>query len=410
MLEESSSTITAAAEEQQEIQTSDQDSFSMRPKVPVSYEGLPVGEQDGRLQRIRKFRFEFGPSKKDVLNFTNQLAVMIRAGISLPDALQSIAEQMDNQKFKTIIVDLKNQIEGGQSFSQALSGHPDIFGNLYIHMVGAAEVSGSLSEMLQKLAEYLDHEAETSSQVKSACVYPAIIAIMAVLVTIFLLVFVLPRFTAVFAGKEQLLPAPTKALMATSAFLRGYWYLLIPVVLGGFWGFWHFIHTNVGRVWWDKMKLIVPLIKTLCRCLYITRGLHTMSVLSKAGVPILNTISITAHVSGNIFYKEMWLGVCEDVRQGRKIADSLQDAVKGRYGLIPSSVVQMIRSGEDSGTMSTVLRDISVYYARELKTVIKTVTSMIEPIMIVLMGVLVGFIAMSIILPIFKMSSLVAGG
>jgi type IV pilus assembly protein PilC len=410
MLEESSSTITAAAEEQQEIQPSGRDSFSMRPKVPVPSEDLPVGEQDGRLQRIRKFRFEFGPSKKDVLNFTNQLAVMIRAGISLPDALQSIAEQMDHQKFKAIIVDLKNQIEGGQSFSQALSGHPDIFGNLYIHMVGAAEVSGSLSEMLQKLAEYLDHEAETSSQVKSACVYPAIIAIMAVLVTIFLLVFVLPRFTAVFAGKEQLLPAPTKALMATSAFLRDYWYLLIPLVLGGFWGFWHFIHTNVGRVWWDKMKLVVPLIKTLCRCLYITRGLHTMSVLSKAGVPILNTISITAHVSGNIFYKEMWLGVCEDVRQGRKIADSLQNAVRGRYGLIPSSVVQMIRSGEDSGTMSTVLKDISVYYARELRTVIKTVTSMIEPIMIVLMGILVGFIAMSIILPIFKMSSLVAGG
>ena len=134
-----------------------------------------------------------------------------------------------------------------------------------------------------------------------------------------------------------------------------------------------------------------------------------MSVLSRAGVPILNTISITAHISGNILYKEMWLSVYEDVRQGRKIADSLQQTVKGRSGLMPSNVVQMIRSGEDSGTMSTVLKDISEYYARELKTVIKTVTSMIEPIMIVLMGVLVGFIAMSIILPIFKMSSLVAG-
>ena len=408
MLEESSSTIAAAAEEQQEIQPSGKDSFSMRPKVPVSYEDLPVGEQGSKLQKIRKFRFEFGPSKKDILNFTNQLAVMIRAGISLPDALASISEQMDNQKFKAIIVDLKNQIEGGQSFSQALSGHPDIFGNLYIHMVGAAEVSGSLSEMLQKLAEYLDHEAETSSQVKTACVYPIIIAVMAVFVTIFLLVFVLPRFTTVFAGKEHLLPVPTKILMATSAFLRGYWYLLIPVILGGFWGFWHFIHTSVGRVWWDKMKLVMPLIKTLCRCLYITRGLHTMSVLSKAGVPILNTISITAHISGNIFYKEMWLRVCEDVRQGRKIADSLQESTQGRCGLMPSNVVQMIRSGEDSGTMSAVLKDISEYYARELKTVIKTVTSMIEPIMIVLMGVLVGFIAMSIILPIFKMSSLVA--
>ena len=197
--------------------------------------------------------------------------------------------------------------------------------------------------------------------------------------------------------------------MATSAFMRNFWYLIIPVVGGAFWGFWYFIHTTVGRIWWDKVKLVVPLIKTLCRCLYITRGLHTMSVLSKAGVPILNTISITAHISGNFFYKEMWLNVHEDVRQGRKIADSLQGATKGRYGLMPTNVVQMIRSGEDSGTMSAVLKDISEYYARELKTVIKTVTSMIEPIMIVLMGVLVGFIAMSIILPIFKMSSLVAG-
>jgi len=235
---------------------------------------------------------------------------------------------------------------------------------------------------------------------------------MAVSVTIFLLVFVLPRFTVVFAGKEHLLPVPTKVLMATSAFLRNYWYFVIPVVGGALWGFWYFVRTSVGRLWWDKMKLVLPLIKTLCRCLYITRSLHTMGVLSRAGVPILNTISITANIAGNIFYRQMWLDVYEDVRQGRKIADSLQTRAKRetRGGLMPSNVIQMIRSGEDSGTMSAVLRDISEYYARELKTIIKTVTSMIEPIMIVLMGVLVGFIAMSIILPIFKMSSLVASG
>ena len=409
MFDESSNSVAAVVEEQQEIQPSGQDQFSRPSRVQAAQQQAQHGPQQSRLQSLRGFRLDFGPSKKDILNFTNQLAVMIRAGISLPDALESISEQMENQKFKAIVANLKDQIEGGQSFSQALGDHPEIFGNLYIHMVGAAEVSGSLSEMLQKLAEYLDHEAETSSQVKTACVYPAIIAFMAVFVTIFLLVFVLPRFTMVFAGKEQLLPTPTKMLMATSAFMRNFWYIIIPAIGGAFWGFWYFIHTSVGRVWWDKVKLVVPLIKTLCRCLYITRGLHTMSVLSKAGVPILNTISITAHISGNSFYKEMWLNVHEDVRQGRKIADSLQGATKGRYGLMPSNVVQMIRSGEDSGTMSSVLKDISEYYARELKTVIKTVTSMIEPIMIVLMGVLVGFIAMSIILPIFKMSSLVAG-
>ncbi|MHC4087643.1 MAG: type II secretion system F family protein [Planctomycetota bacterium] len=412
MLEESSQQTAATIEEQQQVQTSEEEDWRRGTSVPVSPEPSRDEEQVGGLKKIQKFRFEFGPGKKDILNFTNQLSVMIRAGISLLDALESIAEQCDNQKFKVIILDLKTQIEAGQSFSQALAEHPNVFSNLYINMVGAAEASGSLSEMLQKLAEYLDREAETSSQVKSACVYPVIIAVMAVAVTIFLLVFVLPRFALVFAGKEHLLPLPTKALMATSAFLRNYWYLIIPAVGVELWGFWYFVRTSFGKVWWDRMKLVLPLIKTLCRCLYITRSLHTMGVLSRAGVPILNTISITAQISGNIFYKEMWLQVYEDVRQGKKIADSLHGHAKGvgkRSGLMPSNVVQMIRSGEDSGTMSDVLRDISEYYARELTTIIKTVTSMIEPIMIVLMGVLVGFIAMSIILPIFKMSSLVAG-
>ena len=414
MFEETSQITAVREEEPQQFHKTGREKISGYPdtRVPVSPELSQVREPVSRLKKIRQFKFEFGPGKKDILNFTNQLAVMIRAGISLPDALESIAEQHDNQKFKDVIMDLKNQIEGGQSFSQALAEHPHIFSNLYINMVGAAEVSGSLSEMLRKLAEYLDRETETSSQVKSASVYPIIIAVMAISVTIFLLVFVLPRFTVVFEGKEHLLPMPTKILMATSAMLRRFWFFVIPLVAGSFWGFWYFIRTEVGRLWWDKMKLVLPLIRTLCRCLYITRSLHTMGVLSRAGVPILNTISITAQISGNIFCKEMWLKVYEDVRQGKKIADSLQRASKSSeksFGLMPSSVVQMIRSGEDSGTMSEVLRDISEYYARELKTVIKMVTSMIEPIMIVVMGVLVGFIAMSIILPIFKMSSLVAG-
>ncbi len=362
----------------------------------------PRNRQQIAWQKIRNFRIEGGPSRKDILNFTKQLAIMVRAGISLQDSLESIAEQNDNQKFKLVIFDLKNRIESGESFSQALSEHSDVFSELYINMVAAAEISGSLSKMLQKLSEYLDSESETRSQIKGAMVYPIIIAVMAVSVTIFLLCFVLPRFTAIFAGKEHLLPGPTKALMATSAIMRGYWFLIIPAIGASFWGFWYFIGTEGGRRWWDKTKLVLPLIKTLCRSLYITRSLHTMGVLTKAGVPILNTISITAQIAGNVLYKEMWLGVYEEVRQGKKIASSLN-----QYNLMPSNVIQMVKSGEDSGSMSDVLRDVSDYYARELKTVIKAVTSMIEPIMIVVMGVLVGFIAMSIILPIFKMSSVV---
>ncbi|MHC4705423.1 MAG: type II secretion system F family protein [Planctomycetota bacterium] len=164
-------------------------------------------KQTDALQSLRQFRVEFGPGAKDILSFTNQ-------------PLESIAGQTENQKFKVIIFDLKNRIEAGQSFSQALAEHPQVFTDLYVNMVGAAEISGSLSGMLQKLAEYLDSEAETRSQVRGAMVYPIIIATMAVLVTVFLLCFVLPRFTAIFAGKEHLLPTPTKVLMASCCRLR----------------------------------------------------------------------------------------------------------------------------------------------------------------------------------------------
>ncbi|MBN1804202.1 MAG: type II secretion system F family protein [Sedimentisphaerales bacterium] len=393
-----------------ETATSNRSSASVADKSPtqrrrINFSPQPEDSPKNFLDRLRQFRVEFGPSRKDILNFTNQLAVMIRAGISLPEALEIIGDQVQNQKFKAVIIDLKNQIESGQSFSQALACHSDVFSGLYINMVAAAEVSGSLSNMLQKLAEYLDEETETRSQIKGAMVYPVIIAVMAVSVTIFLLCFVLPRFTAIFAGKEHLLPAPTKILLASSDFVRGFWYLILPVIMAAFAGFFYFTHhTPTGRFWWDKAKLVIPIIRKLCRNLYITRSMHTMSVLTKAGVPILNTISITAQISGNSLFRKMWLAVHEEVRQGKKIASSLN-----RFNLMPQDVVQMIRSGEDSGTMADVLKDIADFYARELKTVIKTVTSMIEPIMIVVMGIMVGFIAMSIILPIFKMSSAVSG-
>jgi len=349
------------------------------------------------------FRVEFGPNRKDILNFTNQLSVMIRAGISLQDSLESVGSQIEKEKFRFVVLDLKNRIEAGQSFSQALGEHPEVFNNLYVNMIAAAEISGSMSSMLRQLTDYLDQEAETRNQVIAAMVYPGIIATMAVTCVTFLMTFVLPRFLKVFAGKEHLLPGPTKAIMMISHIMSNYWFIVFPGIAAIIGAFWYFVSkTEIGGAWWDRMKLKLPLLKTLCRCLYITRSLHTMGVLTNAGVPILDTLSITAHITGNRLYENMWKNVYEDVRQGKKIAGSLID-----YGLMPGNVVQMIQSGEESGTLGDVLSDIADFYGRELKTVIKTVTSMIEPIMIVLMGVLVGFIAMSIILPIFKMSSVV---
>jgi type IV pilus assembly protein PilC len=344
----------------------------------------------------------FGPGARDVQNFTNQLAVMIRAGISLRAAIEGIAEQTPNPKFKQILIQMKKDVEGGKQFSDALMRHPKVFSPLYVNMVKASELSGGFSKMLDKIAAYLGVQIETASQVRGAMIYPGIIGTMAVGTTIFLLTFVLPRFLVIFKGKEAALPAPTKFLMALSAFMVDYWWVLLIGVGGGIWGFVLMLKTDWGRIWWDKTKLTLPLFKKLFRALYISRSLHTMGQLLNAGVPMLDVINITAEISGNTIYRRMWRGVHAAVKQGKKISMPLN-----KSPLLPRPVVQMISAGEESGKLGEVLDEVSEFYARELKAVIKGVTAMIEPIMIVLMGSIVGFIAMSIILPIFKLSSIV---
>jgi type IV pilus assembly protein PilC len=346
--------------------------------------------------------FSFGPGAKDVQNFTSQLAVMIRAGISIRAALEGVCDQVENPKFKKMLVQMKKDVESGKQFSDALMRYPKVFSPLYINMVKASELSGGFAKMLDKIAQYLTQQIETTSMVRGAMIYPGIIGTMAIGTTVFLLTFVLPRFMVIFKGKEAALPAPTKLLLATSNFLTNYWYVCIGGLVAAIWGFLLMLRTDWGRLWWDKVKLTVPLFKKLFRALYISRSLHTMGQLLNAGVPMLDTINITAEISGNSLYKRMWKAVHGAVKQGKKISAPLN-----KSPLLPRSVVQMIGAGEESGKLGEVLDEVSEFYSKELKAVIKGVTAIIEPMMIVLMGSVVGFIAMSIILPIFKLSSLV---
>ncbi|HEV7300185.1 MAG TPA: type II secretion system F family protein [Tepidisphaeraceae bacterium] len=348
------------------------------------------------------FSIEMGPSAKDVQNFTSQLAVMIRAGISIRAAIEGIADQAENKKFKAMLTQMKKDVESGKQFSDALMRYPKVFSPLYINMVKASELSGGFSKMLDRIATYLMQQIETRSMVVGAMIYPGIIGVMAIGTTIFLLAFVVPRFGVIFKGKEALLPAPTRVLNMMSAFVVDYWYVLLSAVVMAAWAFVLMLRTDWGRLWFDKAKLSVPLFKKLFRALYISRSLHTMGQLINAGVPMLDTISITAEISGNALYRRMWRSVHSAVKQGKKISQPLQ-----RSPLLPKSVIQMIGAGEESGKLGEVLDEVSEYYSRELKLVIKSVTAMIEPIMIVAMGSVVGFIAMSIILPIFKLSSIV---
>lgn len=342
------------------------------------------------------------PKQRHVLEFTTQLAVMIRAGINLRAALDGIADQTDHPAFKKVILGLKTDVESGKQFSEALSRHPKLFGPLYINMTRASEMSGSFSRMLDRIAGYIAQEIDTRKMVIGASIYPGVIGTMAVSVTIFLLTFVLPKFRAVFAGKEEVLPWATKFLMSISDFMVADWYFVVGGIVLLVGSLVAVTKTEVGGWWFDRMRLTIPVVRGMFRALYIGRSLHTMGQLINAGVPMLDTLAITGDISGNRMYRAMWRTVYSSVKQGKKIATPLQ-----KTSLLPKAVSQMISAGEESGKLGEVLDEISAYYQKQLREKIKAVTSMIEPVMIILMGSVVGFIAMAIILPIFKMSSLV---
>lgn len=363
----------------------------------------PVGGAGRSMAGVMKaLNYTSGPSQRDILNFTTQLAVMIRAGISIRAAIEGVAEQAENPKFKNMLEQIKADVESGKPFSEALTKHPKQFNALYINMVRASEMSGSFAKMLDRIAAYLAQQIETRSMVRGAMIYPGTIFTLAVCVTIFLLTFVLPKFGAVFKGKESILPWPTKFLMGLSAFMVDWWWAVVIGMLIGVGALVFFARTAQGALMIDKLKLSVPIFKKMFRALYISRSLQTMGELINAGVPMLDTLAITGEISGNTFYHNLWKRVHGAVKQGKKISFELL-----KTSLLPRSVVQMVSAGEESGKLGEVLDEISAFYQKQLRETIKVCTGMIEPVMIVLMGSVVGFIAMAIILPIFKMSSLV---
>lgn len=360
--------------------------------------GIDRAELMERLKMLNSGK----PSMKHVLDFTTQLAVMVRAGIGIRSALDGIADQTDHARFKKVIMGLKADVESGKQFSEALARHPKLFNPLYINMVRASEMSGSFGKMLDRIAQYTAQQIETKKMVVGAMIYPGVIATMAVSVTVFLLTFVLPKFAGVFEGKEDVLPWATKFLMALSATVRSEWPIILGVLFTIGIGLFVFLKTEVGAFALDRFKLTMPIMRRMFKALYISRSLQTMGELINAGVPMLDTLAITGDISGNRLYKRMWRGVYASVKQGKKVTHTL-----GQDKLLPHAVVQMIGAGEESGKLGEVLEEVSAYYGRQLRDAIKAVTGMIEPIMIIAMGSVVGFIAMAIILPIFKMSQIV---
>lgn len=368
----------------------------------MSVNAMQASEGAGNLIAKLKELNNGKPNQKHVLDFTTQLAVMVRAGINLRAALEGIAEQTQHAGFRKVLFQLKQDVESGKQFSEAIAKHPKLFNPLYQNMVKASEMSGSFSKMLDRISAYIGQQIETQKMVVGAAIYPGIIGTLAVGVTVFLLTFVLPRFGAVFEGKEDVLPWATKFLMGLSKFMVANWYILAAIVAVAGGALYAFLRTEVGQFWFDRVKLSVPVVKAMFRSLYISRSLQTMGQLINAGVPMLDTLSITSDIAGNSQFRGLWKKVHASVKQGKKIT-----AVLNKDTTLPRAVVQMISAGEESGKLGEVLDEISGFYQKQLKDQIKAVTSLIEPIMILLMGSVVGFIAMAVILPIFKMSQLV---
>jgi type IV pilus assembly protein PilC len=338
-------------------------------------------------------------SRNDLIYVTSQLAIMVDTGITLSTALAGIVEQEPNPTLRRVLRDLKEEVEGGQDFSTALARHPNHFDKTYISLVRASEATGTLGPMLDRIATYLRKEVETRSKVRAAMAYPTVMMVLATGVTIFLLTYILPKFTPLFKSKGTQLPKPTLMMMAISDAMLHYWYLWLIAVVAVVAGFLYGRRTLAGRKILDWLKINVPIVGPMFRKVTISRSIRTLGTMLASGVPVMEAIRMAGDVSSNYYYEQLWANVLDEVAGGKRICEILQG-----NPLFPRVLVQMIAAGEDTGRLDQVLEKVSTYYDGEVETSLKATTSLIEPIMISVMGIVVGTIGLSLMLPIFSLS------
>ncbi len=341
----------------------------------------------------------------DVVFFANQLAVMVDTGVPLSEALDSIASTTDHDGVAIMVDDLSEKVKGGAEFSEALGSYPKLFSEQFVSMIRASEVSGTMGMMLERATAYMMQDRDTRKQVKGAMVYPISMLAFCVVVVIMLLAFVMPRFESIYAGKGTALPLPTRVLLGMSRAITGNWMALLigtGAAIGGLIGF---TRTEAGKRSVDWLKINTPLFGPMYRKGCMARSLRTMSTMIDTGVSMLEGLEITARVAGNYYFSKLWTGLAEEVSEGASLSDGLY-----QNALIPRTITQMVDAGERSGRLAQVTSRVATFCEDDLKIAIKTITSMIEPIMIIVMGAVIGGIAMALLLPIFTMSKVMKAG
>lgn len=338
----------------------------------------------------------------DVALMTRQLATLLVAGLPLVDALGILMDQMEKKSTKALLADVREAIRGGASCSAVLERYPKDFSPIYVHMVRAGESSGALDQILFRLAEFLEKQLALKHKVTNAILYPAIMLIVGTLILFFLVTFVVPKITAVFLHSKQALPWPTVVLMEVSRLCADYWMLILGAALVVFWMVRRVLRTETGQLFRDRLVLKIPLIGQVARMVSISRLASTLATMLASGVQLLEALDVSRRVMNNRVLEQAVNEARENIREGETIAEPLK-----RSGQFPPLVTHMIAVGEKSGEMEEMLRRIGQIYDGEVDRVITRFTSLLEPIMIVVMGVIVLFIVIAILLPIFEMGQMV---
>jgi type IV pilus assembly protein PilC len=359
--------------------------------------GSAVGQESDPV-RLRK-RLSRAMGKDDVVSFCQQLAVMLRTGVPLAESLETFADQASKKDVAEFVRLIKADVCEGEDFSAVLAKYPQVFPTILVSLMRAAEASGKLDEMLTRVAKDLSKARKTAKQIKGAMMYPAIMMVVAVLAVTVIMVFVLPKFAPLFKAQGDRLPAPTKALVWLSGFLRTGWMIYVPAILAIVGGTWWYVRTETGRIMLDTLKLRMPVLGHMFRCLYLVRFSSTMATLLAAGVSLVDVVRICRDVTGNVHYTKLWETLEDRISKGQEIAPTFRE-----FDFVPRNVVAMIASGEKSGRLSEVLEHAATAAEDDLDIAVKSTTSLVEPIMIVGMGAVVGGIASAMLLPIFNMS------
>ncbi|TQF09247.1 type II secretion system F family protein [Myxococcus llanfairpwllgwyngyllgogerychwyrndrobwllllantysiliogogogochensis] len=340
-----------------------------------------------------------GVTGKDILVFTRQFATMIDAGLPLVQCLDILANQMDNPAFKKVVLAIKAKVEQGSTFADALKEHPKVFDELYIQLCAAGEVGGILDTILNRLAAYREKAEKLKRKVKGAMTYPAIVILVAIGVTALLLLKVTPVFAAMFADFGSALPAPTQFVVDLSAWAEAYWLHVISIITALVVSFTWSYRQPRGRKFWDKVFLKLPLFGPVLRKVAVARFTRTLGTMISSGVPILDALDVTAKTAGNRTVEEAIYYVRGKISEGKNIAGPLLETK-----VFPSMVVQMIGVGEATGAMDTMLNKIADFYDDEVDTAVSALTAMIEPLLMVFLGGVVGGFLIAMYLPIFSIA------